>query len=126
MVQEFKDFINKGSLVEIAVAFVMGVAFAQVVAAFTNRIVSPLIGLIFDLDGLAGIWTFGDALGEDGFPIGSVGAFIEALLNFLIVALVMFFVVRAYNRMQASAEEEEAGPSEDITLLTEIRDALKK
>lgn len=126
MIQEFKDFINRGNLVEIAVAFVMGVAFAQVVGAFTNRIVSPLIGLIFDLDALAGVWTFGDAIGEDGFPIGSVGAFIEALLNFLIVALVMFFVVRAYNKMQAASEEEEAGPAEDVVLLTEIRDALNK
>lgn len=104
----------------------MGVAFAQVVGAFTNRIVSPLIGLIFDLDALAGVWTFGDAIGEDGFPIGSVGAFIEALLNFLIVALVMFFVVRAYNKMQTASEEEEAGPAEDVVLLTEIRDALNK
>lgn len=126
MIQEFKDFINRGNLVEIAVAFVMGVAFAQVVGAFTNRIVSPLIGLIFDLDALAGVWTFGDAVGEDNFPIGSVGAFIEALLNFLIVALVMFFVVRAYNKMQANAPAEEEGPAEDIALLTEIRDALNK
>ena len=129
MIQEFKEFINKGNLVEIAVAFVMGVAFADVVAALTNRIVSPLIGLIFNLESLAGVWTFGELDPETGQPVGSVGAFIEALINFLIVAFVMFLVVRAYNRMKARMEEPvEEAPAEDpedIKLLREIRDNLK-
>ena len=80
----FKEFVNKGNLVEIAVAFVMGVAFADVIAALTNRIISPLIGLIFDLESLAGVWTFGAEDPETGLPVGSVGAFIEAFINFLI------------------------------------------
>lgn len=130
MVQEFKDFINRGNLVEIAVAFVMGVAFADVIAAFTNRIISPLIGIILSLDNLDRVGTFGDAVGEDGVPVGSLGAFIEALINFLIVALVMFFVVRAYNRMKAAyddpAEEEAPEPSDEVKLLAEIRDSLKR
>lgn len=129
MIQEFKEFINKGNLVEIAVAFVMGVAFADVVAALTNRIVSPLIGLIFNLESLAGVWTFGELDPETGQPVGSVGAFIEAFINFLIVAFVMFLVVRAYNRMKARmeepAEEAPAEDPEDIKLLREIRDNLK-
>ncbi len=129
MIQEFKEFINKGNLVEIAVAFVMGVAFADVVAALTNRIVSPLIGLIFNLESLAGIWTFGELDPETGQPVGSVGAFIEAFINFLIVAFVMFLVIRAYNRMKARmeepAEEAPAEDPEDIKLLREIRDNLK-
>lgn len=125
MLQEFKDFINRGNLVEIAVAFVMGVAFAAVVSAFTERIVSPLIGLIFNLDSLEGIGTFGDAVTEAGFPVGSVGAFIEAVLNFIIVAFVMFLVVKAYNNMKAKEEEAPSGPSE-VDLLTEIRDNLAK
>ena len=129
MIQEFKEFINKGNLVEIAVAFVMGVAFADVVAALTNRIVSPLIGLIFNLESLAGVWPFGELDPETGQPVGSVGAFIEAFINFLIVAFVMFLVIRAYNRMKARmeepAEEAPAEDPEDIKLLREIRDNLK-
>ncbi|MDH3248609.1 MAG: large conductance mechanosensitive channel protein MscL [Acidimicrobiia bacterium] len=129
MIQEFKEFVNKGNLVEIAVAFVMGVAFADVIAALTGRIISPIIGLIFNLESLAGVWTFGELNPETGQPIGSVGAFIEAFINFLIVAFVMFLVVRAYNRMKARmeepAEEAPAEDPEDIKLLREIRDNLK-
>lgn len=129
MIQEFKEFVNKGNLVEIAVAFVMGVAFADVIAALTNRIISPIIGLIFNLESLAGVWTFGELDPETGQPVGSVGAFIEAFINFLIVAFVMFLVVRAYNRMKARMEEaEEEAPAEDpedVKLLREIRDNLK-
>ena len=132
MVKEFRDFINRGNLVDLAVAFVLGVAFAAVVTAFTARIVSPLIGLVFDLSGLETLWTFGEVDPETGVPTGSVGAFIEALINFVIVGLVMFFVVKAYNKAQekAAAEEEaEAEPEadpEDVVLLREIRDALNR
>ena len=127
MLKEFKDFINRGNLVDIAVAFVMGVAFSTVVSSLTDRIVSPLIAMIFNLDGLDRLWTFGKTV--NGVQQGSVGAFIQALLNFIIVAFVMFLVVKAYNRMKAEeppAPAEPAPPSEDIVLLREIRDALKR
>jgi large conductance mechanosensitive channel len=127
VLQEFKDFINRGNLVEIAVAFVMGVAFANVVSSFTDKIVSPLIGLIFNLGDLSGVGTFGKVV--DGVKQGSVGAFIQAFLNFLIVAFVMFLVVKAYNKMQASGAEEEEAPAEDpedVQLLRQIRDSLAK
>ncbi len=130
MIKEFKDFINRGNLVDIAVAFVMGIAFASVVTAFTERIVSPLIGMVFDLSGLQNVWTFGPLDPDTGVATGSVGAFIEAFLNFVIVALVMFFVVKAYNKAQERMkEEEEAAPApdpEDVVLLREIRDALNR
>lgn len=120
--QEFKDFVNKGNFVDIAVAFVVGVAFATVVAAFTERIVSPLIALVGDVEDLSGFGTFGK---EDA---GSVGAFVEAFINFLIVAFVMFLVVKAYNafkeRTTDPAVPEEAADPEDLVLLREIRDAL--
>jgi large conductance mechanosensitive channel len=125
LVQEFRDFIQRGNLVEFAVAFVMGIAFAAVIGSFVDRIVNPLIAMIFSLDGIDNIGTFGDGVGEDGVPLGSVGAFVGAVINFLIVGLVMFLVVKAYNKMQAAEEEEEAGPSE-VDLLTEIRDNLTK
>lgn len=125
MVQEFKDFINRGNLVEIAVAFVMGVAFASVVSAFTEKIVTPLIGMIFNVAGLENIGLFGKIDEATGLQQGSIGAFLAALLNFIIVAFVMFLVVKAYNSMKAKEEEAPAGPSE-VELLTEIRDSLAR
>lgn len=116
MIREFRDFINKGNFVDIAVAFVIGIAFGAVVTTFTERIVGPLIGLVVDLDGLDKVGTF--ANGQ-----GSVGAFLQALINFLIVGFVMFMVVRAYNRFRDA--DEPAGPTEDILLLREIRDELR-
>jgi large conductance mechanosensitive channel len=122
MIKEFKEFISKGNLIDIAVGFVMGVAFAAVVTTFVNRIVNPLIGLIFDVASLDSLWTFGKVDEATGLPAGSIGAFLGALLNFVIIALVLFLVVKAYNRMRAAKEEE--GPPEDIQLLREIRDSL--
>ena len=132
MIKEFKDFINRGNLVDIAVAFVLGVAFSSVVTTLTTRIVSPLIGLIFDLRSLESVWTFGDVDPETGVPTGSVGAFIEASINFVIVAFVMFLVVKAYNRMKESMEQpsediaEEPAQSDEVKLLMEIRDSLAR
>lgn len=130
MIKEFRDFINRGNLVDIAVGFVMGVAFASVVTTFTTRIVSPLIGMVFDLSGLQNVWTFGPLDPETGAPTGSVGAFIEASINFVIVAFVMFFVVKAYNAAKARSEQESeeapAEPAEEIVLLRQIRDSLAR
>lgn len=127
MIKEFREFINRGNLVDLAVAFVMGVAFASVVTALTTRIVSPLIGMVFDLSGLENMGTFGPDDPETGLPTGSVGAFVEASLNFVIVAFVMFLVVRAYNRMQKPAPEPEpeADP-EDLVLLRRIAQAVER
>ncbi len=114
MVQEFKDFINRGNLVEIAVAFVMGIAFAAVIASLTNDVINPIIAKIFDVQDLAE-WVVWDI---------RIGAFLAAIINFLVVALVMFFVVKAYNRMKR-ADEADDEPSEDILLLREIRDGIE-
>ncbi|HEX9890399.1 MAG TPA: large conductance mechanosensitive channel protein MscL [Nitriliruptorales bacterium] len=136
MLQEFKDFINKGNFVDIAVAFVIGAAFGTVVSALTGRIVSPLIGMVFDLGDMEGIGQFScqTVPGADGVGVqecaGSVGAFVQAGLNFLIVGFVMFLVVKAYNAFQARHAESEPtaeAPVEpdDVTLLREIRDLLR-
>ena len=114
MIQEFKDFISKGNLVEIAVAFVMGVAFAAVVTSLTEDIVNPIIGKIFTVDNLAD-WTAGGL---------RLGAFLVAIINFVIVGFVMFLVVKAYNNMQAAEDEAPAEPAPEVALLTEIRDSL--
>lgn len=125
LLKEFKDFISRGNLVDIAVGFVMGLAFAGVVQAFVGRIVNPLIGLLFNVSSLDTWLTFGKIDEATGLPAGSVGAFIGAFINFLIVAWVMFLVVKAYNRMKAAEEEAApAAPPEEVVLLREIRDSL--
>ncbi|HEX9766359.1 MAG TPA: large conductance mechanosensitive channel protein MscL [Nitriliruptorales bacterium] len=118
MLQEFKDFINKGNVIDLAVAFVMGLAFAPVIGAITDRVLMPLIGLIFGEPNFDAIGTFAD--GE-----GSIGAVLTAAVNFVLVAFALFLVVKAHNATKKRAEEEQAGPSE-IDLLTEIRDSLAK
>jgi large conductance mechanosensitive channel len=125
MLKEFREFINRGNLIDIAVGFVMGVAFASVVSSFVGKIVNPLIGYIFNVSSLDALWMFGKTV--DGVQQGSVGAFIGALINFIIVAFVMFLVVKAYNRMKTKEEEAPpAEPPEDTLLLREIRDSLAK
>lgn len=127
LIKEFREFINRGNLVDLAVAFVLGVAFASVVTVLTARIVSPLIGMVFDLSGLENMGTFGPADPETGIPVGSVGAFVEALINFVIVGFVMFLVVRAYNksRKPEPEPEPEADP-EDVVLLRRIAQAVER
>jgi large conductance mechanosensitive channel len=126
VIKEFKDFINRGNLVDIAVAFVMGLAFASVIGALTDRVVNPLLGKLFSLDGLGNLGTFTDTLADDGYPVGSFGVFLGAVINFVIIAFVMFLVVKAYNKMQAPDEEAPEEPTEEVVLLREIRDSLGK
>lgn len=123
MVKEFKEFIAKGNLIELAVAFVMGVAFSGLVNTFINRIVNPFLGLLFNVSSLETMGLFGNVDETTGLQAGSVGAFLGAIVNFLLVALVMFFVVKAYNRMRRPPEE--VPPPEEIVLLREIRDGVR-
>lgn len=134
MLKEFKDFAMKGNLVDIAVAFVMGVAFNKVVASFTGGIVSPLIGLIFkaDFKELKYVITEGVA-DESGNVAGEVailyGDFITNVIDFIIVAFVMFMIIKGITKMkkkeEIAAPAAPAGPS-DNDLLIEIRDLLRK
>src|SRR5678815_664711 len=118
MLKEFRDFIAKGNLVEIAVAFIMGLAFAAVVTAFTAMVLGAIAYVFGSTEGF-------DDLGvhKDGVLVIPIGTFILAVINFLIVALVLFLVVKAYNRFKK--EEEAAGPTE-VELLTQIRDELAR
>lgn len=120
MLKGFKQFIMRGNLVELAVAFVMGGAFATVVTSFTAVILSLIAKA-----------TGGKNPDMTSFKPGGipVGAFLTALVAFLILALVVyFFVVTPYNRLQArmSQGQEATPPSPDIALLTEIRDLLAR
>lgn len=128
MLTEFKEFINRGSFVELAVGFVMGVAFQAVVSTLTERVITPAIATLFGEPNFDRLLTFGAIDPETGMPVGSVGAVLTALLNFLLVAFALFLVVKGYNRLKRDEPEEpepEADP-EDVVLLREIRDALRE
>jgi large conductance mechanosensitive channel len=130
--KEFKDFAMKGNLVDIAVAFVMGAAFAKVVASFTEGIVAPLIGLLGGADLSKKMYVIKEAVTDaSGKVITEAvaikwGDFVTSIINFIIVAFVMFLVIKAINRMKRKEEEAPAAPSSTDVLLMEIRDSLKK
>lgn len=130
-IKEFKDFAMKGNLVDIAVAFVMGVAFAKVVTSFTEGIVSPLIGLLGGADLSQKMYVIKDAVMDGTGKIVTAavaikwGDFVTAAINFIIVAFVMFLVIKAINRMKKK-EVAVAKTSSTDALLMEIRDSLKR
>ncbi|MFD2551455.1 large-conductance mechanosensitive channel protein MscL [Bizionia sediminis] len=133
MLKEFKTFAMKGNLVDIAVAFVMGAAFNKVVSSLTGGIVSPLIGLIFksDFKDLKYVIT-PETVTETGEKIDEVavlyGEFLTNVIDFIIVAFVMFLLIKGINALKKKEKPAPAAPKgpTDIELLQEIRDLLKK
>lgn len=132
-IKEFKDFAMKGNLVDIAVGFVMGAAFNKVVSSFTGGIVSPLVGLLFQSDFNDLKYTIKEGTVNDaGEVVGEItvlyGEFLTNVIDFLIVAFVMFMIVKGVNKMKKKEEpapEAPKGPTQE-ELLAEIRDLLKK
>ncbi len=126
MIQEFREFIRRGNVIDLAVAVVMGAAFTSIVNSLVDDIIMPLIGVL-----LGGI-----DFSSLSFTVGNAeilyGNFIQAVINFFIIALVIFFIVRAVNKANEMAfgEEEEEEAEEEASaeeqLLTEIRDLLAK
>ena len=131
-IKEFKEFAMKGSLVDIAVAFVMGAAFGKVISAFTDGIVSPLIGMIGGADLSKNMYVLKEAVFDASGKVTAEavavkwGEFLTAVINFIIVAFVMFLVIKAINKMKKKQEVAPAGPSSTDILLMEIRDSLRK
>lgn len=133
MLKEFKEFALKGNLLDIAVGFVMGAAFKSVVTSFTGGIVSPLIGLVIQTDLKDLKWVVREGVeNAEGKVEGAIevlyGAFITNVIDFIIVAFVMFLIVKSVNSLKRKEEEAPAapaGPSQE-DLLTEIRDLLAK
>lgn len=120
MIKEFREFINRGNVVDLAVAVVVGAAFTGVVTAFTDGILKPLLAAV----GGNAEFTYSFKLRGTEIPYG---LFLTAVLNFLIVAFAMFLVVKAVNKAQnfrRTPEEEAADEVTELQLLTEIRDAL--
>lgn len=136
MVQEFREFINRGNVVDLAVAVILAAAFTPIVTAIVDRLIMPMIGLVFGQPNFDAIGTFACAAPTEGAEgivnaagqlcQGSIGAVLTAVVSFLLVALAVFFIVKAYNaRLGPPEEEAPAGPNE-VELLTQIRDALQR
>lgn len=143
MLKDFKDFIAKGNVIDLAVAVIIAGAFGTIVASLTDEVIMPVVGALFGgadfssyfillttPEGYEGSLTDYAALKEAGAAMIGYGAFITAIINFVILAFIIFLLVRYAKKIMAEVEEKEeaaapAGPTE-IELLTEIRDALKK
>ncbi len=143
--KEFKDFISRGNVLDMAVGVIIATAFGAITTTLVQKVLMPLIGYIFggiDLDKLNIVLKEAVMKGEEiekAAVVMEIGTFISAVINFIIVAFIVFLIVKAFNKARAAAEarkkkEEEAAPApepepevdEKLVLLTEIRDLLKK
>lgn len=122
MFKEFKEFAFKGNVFDLAVAVIIGAAFGKIVTALVENIFTPLIGLI-----LGGV-NFSGLMIQVGSAQIKYGAFIQAVIDFIIVAFVIFLIIKGINRTRRKQEAEVPSapePSEEVLLLREIRDSLK-
>jgi large conductance mechanosensitive channel len=139
MLREFRAFIAKGNVLDLAVAVIIGAAFAKIVASLTDDIIMPIIGKLFGgLDfssyfillgpvpaGYHGSMTDYAALKKAGAPVLGWGAFVTEVVSFVILAFIIFLMIKAANKAMRKGPDAPGGPSE-VELLTEIRDELKK
>jgi large conductance mechanosensitive channel len=132
MIGEFKEFIARGNVVDLAVGVVIGAAFGKIVTTLVDKIIMPPIGyLIGGIDFSKWAWTLKeatvDAAGKEvpAIVVG-IGEFLNTVIQFVIVAFAIFLLVKAVNRLHRRPEAAPAAPPEDVLLLREIRDALKK
>lgn len=133
MISEFKEFVSRGNVVDLAVGVVIGAAFGKIVTALVDGLVMPIVGLV-----LGGV-KFGDlaitlreaqvdAAGAEVAPalVLNYGNLIQTVVDFLLIAFVIFLFLKAYNRVRKAKEEAPAAPPEEVLLLREIRDSLRK
>ena len=140
MLKEFKDFIAKGNVMDMAVGIIMGAAFTAIVNSMVGDLIMPIVGMFTSGVDFADqfISLNGETYAslavaqEAGAPVITWGIFVNAVINFLIISFVVFMLVKGVNNLKKAAEKEAeeavaaAAPPADITLLTEIRDALQK
>ena len=140
MLKEFKEFAVKGNVIDLAVGVIIGAAFGKIVDSLVGDIIMPIVGAIFgklDFSSLflvlgnapAGTAMTLDALKKAGVPVLAYGNFITVAINFIILAFVIFLMIKQINRMKREAPAAPAAPAatpEDVVLLREIRDSLKK
>ncbi len=123
LLSEFKSFIAKGNVIQLAVAVIIGGAFGKIVDALVNNLLNPIIGAVTKTDSLAAL-----TLDLGGFAKLGYGSFLAAVVNFLIVAAVIFLIIKLLSKAGIATEQKTAAPvtPEDTLLLREIRDSLKK
>jgi large conductance mechanosensitive channel len=136
---EFREFAVKGSVVDLAVGVIIGGAFGKIVDSLVKDIIMPIVGAIFGgLDfsnyffmlkappaGYSGPMTY-DALTKAGVPLFAYGNFITVAINFLILAFIIFLMVKQVNRLKRETPAAPPAPPEEVTLLREIRDAVRR
>jgi large conductance mechanosensitive channel len=138
MFQEFKSFISRGNVVDLAVGIIIGAAFTAIVNSMVGDLIMPVIGLLtsgvdfsnvfipLSMEKMNDSITTLKAAKDAGIPVISIGVFINAVINFLIVSFVIFILVKQVNKLKKAEAEAPAPTPADIVLLTEIRDLLKK
>ncbi len=137
MASEFKEFIARGNVVDLAIAVVIGAAFGKIVTALVDGIIMPVVGMAMGGVDFSQLFVSLDgneyanlALAQEAAaPVITYGAFIQTIIDFLLIALVIFLMLRTYNRMRNAAPPEEeaaAEPTEEVVLLREIRDSLRR
>ncbi len=121
MLEDFKKFLFQGNVVDLAVAVIIGLAFKTVVDSLVQDIINPIIGAIF------GKPNFDSLTFKLGDGVVTYGTFITAVINFVIIGLVLFVIVKSFETLQErrGKQVEAATPSDEVVLLTEIRDSLK-
>lgn len=134
LISEFKEFIARGNVVDLAIAVVIGAAFGKIVTALVDGIIMPIVGmamggtdfsqLFFSLDG--NDYANLAAAQAAAAPVITYGAFLQTVIDFLLIAFVIFMLLKGYNRIRKPAEEAPAAPAEEVLLLREIRDSLKR
>ena len=139
MLREFRDFIARGNVLDLAVAVIIGAAFATITASLTDDIIMPIVGAAFGgldfanysvvlgpvpSDYQGSLTSYAD-LKKAGVAVLGWGQFVTVVINFLILAFVIFLLIRWANRMMSKGADTPAGPSE-VDLLTEIRDELRR
>lgn len=138
MLKEFRDFAVKGNVIDLAVGIIIGAAFGKIVDSLVKDLIMPVIGrMVGGLDfsnyfimlasppaGYNGPMTY-EALSKAGVPVFAYGNFITILINFIILAFIIFQMIKAFNRVKGRLDAAPSGPPEDTVLLREIRDALK-
>lgn len=135
MIREFRDFIAKGNVLDLAVGVIIGAAFGKIVASLTDDVIMPVIGRLFGGLDFSNKYTVLSGSVEPGTSLAAAraaganvlawGSFVSALINFVILAWIIFLIVKAANKAMRKGPDAAAGPT-DVELLTEIRDELRK
>ena len=133
MWQEFRDFAFKGNVIDLAIGVIIGTAFGKIVTSLVNNIFMPIIGLILGRIDFSNLFIVLNGqqvaslkeAADKGIPVFAYGMFINSVIEFLIIAFCLFFIIKQVNRFKKPAAAPAPGPSAEEKLLTEIRDLLK-